>query len=94
MNQDGADSEGTDIEGEEKDEENKKKKGKSKYLIDREKNIENNRKILAPFFKDITDALEEWKEEEQAIKKMKNTTKTDLKKDKDEPIRRSTQKKG
>jgi hypothetical protein len=47
------------------------KKGISQYLIDKEKNIEKNRQLLAPFFNDINDALKDWKEEEQGIKRKK-----------------------
>ena len=88
------DQDGAKGEGEEKGGENKKKKGKSQYLIDREKNIKKNRELLTPFFKEINDALVEWKEEEQATKKKKKegkkTTKVEKEKEIDKPIKWST----
>lgn len=69
-------------EGEEKGEEEKGGE-KGQYLNDREKNIEKNRELLAPFF----EALGEGKEGEQAIKKKKEgktrkTTKAEKAKEK------------
>ena len=64
-------------EGEEKGGKNKKE-GKSQYLIDREKNIERNRELLASFF----DALGGLKGEEQATKKKKKEGKNKTKAEK------------
>lgn len=66
-----ADQDSAEGEGGKEGGEKKKKKGKSQYLINREKNIEKNRELLAPFFKEVSEAINDWKEEEQAIKKKK-----------------------